>query len=172
MSLQRRDRCICALERSVGDRQRHTLALLIAEARVKRNIIDKDGRDIVVNDQAHMMSALALKEQRTLEAHVVDLEPRILGGRRKLELALTQVGAELIGKTGLGVLGKLHREAGSVTGELDVGIEHIGGTGIRGEHLLDLARLAGKLKGLDCLSLAEGANMLSGSLVPSVPSAR
>ena len=104
-----------------------------------------------------MMSALALKEQRTLEAHVVDLEPRILGGRRKLELALTQVGAELIGKTGLGVLGKLHREAGSVTGELDVGIEHIGGTGIRGEHLLDLARLAGELKGLDCLSLAKGA---------------
>lgn len=79
MPLQRRDRCICALERTVGDRQCHTLALLIAEARVKRNIIDKDGRDIVVNDQAHMMSALALKEQRTLEAHVVDLEPRILG---------------------------------------------------------------------------------------------
>ena len=87
-----------------------------------------------------MVSALALKEQRTLEAHVVDLEPRILGGRRKLELALAQVGTELIGKTGLGVLGKLHREAGSVTGELDVGVEHIGGAGIRGEHLLDLAR--------------------------------
>ena len=76
--------------------------MLIAEASVKRNIIDKDGRDIFVNDQAHMMNALALKEQRTLEAHVVDLEPRILGGRRKLELALAQVGAELIGKTGPG----------------------------------------------------------------------
>ena len=25
MPLQRRDRCICALERTVGDRQRHTL---------------------------------------------------------------------------------------------------------------------------------------------------
>ena len=50
MPLQRRDRCICALERTVGDRQRHTLALLIAEASVKRNIIDKDSRDIVVDD--------------------------------------------------------------------------------------------------------------------------
>ena len=104
-----------------------------------------------------MMSALALKEQRTLEAHVVDLEPRVLGSRRELELALAQVGAELIGKTGLGVLSELDREAGSVTAELNVGIEQVGGAGIRGEHLLDLARLAGKLKGLDCLSLAKGA---------------
>ena len=59
MPLQRRDRCICALERTVGDRQCHTLALLIAEASVERNIIDKDGRDIVVNDQAHMRSGVS-----------------------------------------------------------------------------------------------------------------
>lgn len=168
MPLQRRDRCVCALERTVGDGKRHTLALLVAEASVERNIIDKDGRDVVVDDQTHMVSALALKEQRTLEAHVVDLEPRVLGSRRELELALAQVGAELIGKTSLGVLGELDREAGSVTAELNVGIEQVGGAGIRGEHLLDLARLAGKLKGLDSLALAKGAKHADRSLIASV----
>ena len=119
MPLQRHDRTDCALELTVRDGKRLTLALLVAEASVERNIIDKDGRDVVVDDQTHMVSALALKEQRTLEAHVVDLEPRVLGSRRELELALAQDGAELKGKTGLGVLGELDREAGSVTAALE-----------------------------------------------------
>ena len=68
MPLQRRDRCVCALERTVGDGKRHTLALLVAEASVERNIIDKDGRDVVVDDQTHMVIALAQRKQAEAEA--------------------------------------------------------------------------------------------------------